>query len=441
MPTADQPPPDGTDQRTVHPGDTVPAGESAAATAGTDPAGVTTSPPSVTDQLDTQDERWHRYRRLLLRALVAFALISPFLSAHRPSGAAIWFLIPATAAFIVIADRIVLRTEWHESRRVTWAWLTVIVVLAVAILAVGGSNFVTALIIAAAAIGRMSPTPRAAAIGTTCCVAAGLAVALARGINYTGGLVLVLVSAMGSFLAFAATRRNELVFKLRETRAELARMAVAEERLRIARDLHDLLGHSLSLITLKAELAGRVIGADPDRAAKEIAELEAVARRSLGEVRAAVTSYRQPSLAAELASARQMLTAAGMECVVQAPASVELPPRTDALLAWTVREGATNVVRHSGARTVTITITVGGDEATAEVADDGVGPARDPGSGRLGPGGDGADGYEPGERGSGLTGLTERARDLGAEVSAGQGRGGKGFRLLVRVPASRFSVA
>src|SRR5215471_8068649 len=126
MPNADQSPPDGTDQRTVPPGDTVPADEPAAATAGTDPAGVTMSPPSVTDQLDTQDERWHRYRRLLLRVLVAFALISPFLSAHRPSGAAIWFLIPATAAFIVIADRIVLRTDWHEPRRVTWAWLTVI---------------------------------------------------------------------------------------------------------------------------------------------------------------------------------------------------------------------------------------------------------------------------------------------------------------------------
>ena len=391
MPTADQSPPDG-------PG----------------PAGVMLSSPSVTDQLDTQDERWHRYRRLLLRALVAFALISPFLSAHRPSGAAMWFLIPATAAFIVIADRIVLRTEWHESRRVTWAWLTVIVVLAVAILAVGGSNFVTALIIAAA----------------------GLAVALARGINYTGALVLVLVSAMGSFLAFAATRRNELVFKLRETRAELARMAVAEERLRIARDLHDLLGHSLSLITLKAELAGRLIGADPDRAAREISDLETVARRSLGEVRAAVTSYRQPSLAAELAEARQMLAAAGMDCVVQAPASVDLPPQVEALLAWTVREGATNVVRHSGARKVTITVTAGADQVTAEVADDGVGPAWEPA-----PGGDGAGGPAPGEHGSGLTGLTERARDLGAEVSAGEGRGGKGFRLMVRVPAGRFSVS
>ncbi len=96
-------------------------------------------------------------------------------------------------------------------------------------------------------------------------------------------------------------------------------MAVAEERLRIARDLHDLLGHSLSLIALKAELAGRVIGADPSRAAKEIAELEKVARQSLTEVRQAVTSYRQPGLAAVLAAARRMLSSAGIDCRVQAP--------------------------------------------------------------------------------------------------------------------------
>jgi two-component system sensor histidine kinase DesK len=95
------------------------------------------------------------------------------------------------------------------------------------------------------------------------------------------------------------------------------------------------------------------------------------------------------------------------------------------------------VVRHSGARTVTINVTAGADEVTAEVADDGVGPAwsTGPGSGPPGPGDD------DGDHGSGLTGLTERARNVGAEISAGEGRGGKGFRLLVRVPAGRFSAS
>jgi two-component system, NarL family, sensor histidine kinase DesK len=143
-----------------------------------------------------------------------------------------------------------------------------------------------------------------------------------------------------------------------------------------------------------------------------------------------VTSYRQPRLAAELAAARHILAAAGMDCQVHAPASIELPPAADALLAWTVREGATNVVRHSGARTVTITVTVTADGACAEIADDGVGPAWDTDP-------------RPGEHhgGSGLNGLTERAREAGAEISTGEGPGGKGFRLQVRVPASRFSMS
>ena len=248
-------------------------------------------------------------------------------------------------------------------------------------------------------------------------------------------LELTLGPVLAAFFAYTASRRIELVENLRETRAELARMAVANERLRIARDLHDLLGHSLSLITIKAELAGRVIDADPDRAAREIADLEAVARRSLGEVRAAVTSYRQPSLAGELAAARQMLTAAGMDCQVHAPASIDLAPEAEGLLAWTVREGATNVVRHSGARMVTITVTVAAGAVTAEVADDGVGPGLEVSPGPA-PGQTGS--VTPG---SGLAGLAERARSVGAEISAGEGPGGKGFRLLVRVPADRASVA
>src|SRR5439155_966634 len=102
------------------------------------------------------------------------------------------------------------------------------------------------------------------------------------------------VPLLGGLFAYSAERRNVLIFTLNQTRAELARVAVAEERLRISRDLHDLLGHSLSLIALKSELAGRVIESDPPRAAREIAELEAVARRSLAEVRQAVAGYRPP---------------------------------------------------------------------------------------------------------------------------------------------------
>jgi two-component system, NarL family, sensor histidine kinase DesK len=408
------PPLDGTAERPVPPGATARRAETAFA-----------------DDADAEltSDRWLRGRLMLIRLIIAFFLVVPFFSRPRPGAAQTAFLAAATLILIVLVNRYVVgfARPLRPPGRASTAWLFAIVALGVSILAVGGLNWVGAIFVAGAAAGRLTRSAWEATAAGVCCAASGLGVGLAHGTGLGGGsLEVTLGPLLATFFAFTAARRSELVDKLRETRAELARMAVADERLRIARDLHDLLGHSLSLITLKAELAGRVIDGDPDRAAREIAGLETVARRSLGEVRAAVTSYRQPSLAAELAAARQLLSTAGMECRVEAPPSIELPPDTDALLAWTVREGATNAVRHSGARTVTITVTVTAGEAAAEITDDGVGPAW-------------RSGGAAGEHGSGLTGLTERARGAGAEITAGEGRGGKGFRLLVRVPGPRLS--
>jgi two-component system, NarL family, sensor histidine kinase DesK len=392
--------------------------------------------PSYVDDLDRQGERWSRNRRRWIRFLVMVYLTVPFWShrlyfgPHPLSAPKLAFLAAGTAAMMVLTSRLVFPAPMVTQRPVSWEGLISMVGLSVAILAVGGSNgsnWVAALVVASAAVGRSMPTVRLVVIGAAVCTAAGVSVYLIEGLLNSSNSLAFIAPLLAACFAYSATRRVELVSKLRETRAELARMAVADERLRIARDLHDLLGHSLSLITLKAELAGRLLDADPERAAREIADLEDVARRSLGEVRAAVTSYRQPRLAAELAAARQMLAAAGMDCQVDASASIELPPAADALLAWTVREGTTNVVRHSGARTVTITVTLTAEGASAEITDDGVGPAWDADQG-------------PGEHhGSGLSGLTERARAAGAEISTGEGPGGKGFRLQVRVPAARFS--
>jgi two-component system, NarL family, sensor histidine kinase DesK len=393
---------------------------------------------SYVDDLDRQGERWSRNRRRWIRALVMLYLTVPFWShrlyfgPHPLSAATLAFLAVGTAAMMVLTSRLVFPAPMVTQQRVPWAGLIGMVGLSVAILAAGGSNgsnWVAALVVASAAVGRSMPTVRHVVLGAAACAAAGLSVYLIEGLLNSSNSLAFIAPLLAACFAYSATRRVELVSKLRETRAELARMAVADERLRIARDLHDLLGHSLSLITLKAELAGRLLDADRERAAREIADLESVARRSLGEVRAAVTSYRQPRLAAELAAARHMFAAAGMDCQVHAPTSIELPPAADALLAWTVREGVTNVVRHSGARTVTITITVTVQDASAEITDDGVGPACD------------AD-PRPGEHhGSGLSGLTERAREAGAEISTGEGPGGKGFRLQVRIPVGQFSMS
>jgi two-component system sensor histidine kinase DesK len=408
------------------------------------PPGAITRPPATTiaDDVDAEltSGRWTRGRIAVIRLIITFLLLAPFFSGPGLHTAQLAFLAPTTLILIVIVNLYVVgfAQPLRPRNRATTAWLIGIVALGISILAVGELNWVGAIFIAGAAAGRLTRSAWAATAAGACTAAAALGVGLAHGVGFGGGaLELTLGPLLATFFAYTAARRSELVDTLRETRAELARMAVAAERLRIARDLHDLLGHSLSLITLKAELAGRVIGVDPDRAATEIADLETVARRSLGEVRAAVTSYRRPSLAAEIAAARQILSAAGMECQVGAPTSMELPPDADALLAWTVREGTTNVVRHSGARRVTITFTVTADEAAADIADDGVGPAWQDGSGS----GEPAAGLSgAAEHGSGLTGLTERARLAGAQISAGEGPGGKGFRLLVRVPLTGLSV-
>jgi two-component system, NarL family, sensor histidine kinase DesK len=204
---------------------------------------------------------------------------------------------------------------------------------------------------------------------------------------------------------------------LREARAEVARLAVAEERTRFARDLHDLLGHSLSVIAIKSELARRRLPHEPEAAAVEVGDIERVTREALREVRHAVSGYRQPVLDAELAGARTALDAAGIETTIERP-DVELPIEVDAVLAWTVREAATNVIRHSGARHSAIRIVPALDRATVEVVDDGSG------DGGLNGGG------------SGLVGLEERLRAAGGRLEAGPRDDGPGFRLVATVPVA-----
>ncbi|TCC45269.1 sensor histidine kinase [Kribbella capetownensis] len=215
---------------------------------------------------------------------------------------------------------------------------------------------------------------------------------------------------LGALAVFGMRRAIQRSIELTATRQDMARLAVQEERNRFARDLHDILGHSLTVITVKAELAGRLIEANPERAAAEVADVESLARAALADVRAAVAGYRELSLAGELVSARAALQAA--EIKADLPTTIdEVPEENRELFAWVVREGVTNVVRHSGAKRCTIRITAN----QIEVLDDGKGPT---------PGG--------GASGHGLVGLRERADEAGASVQVGQAAG-SGFRLAVRV--------
>jgi two-component system sensor histidine kinase DesK len=215
---------------------------------------------------------------------------------------------------------------------------------------------------------------------------------------------------LGGLAVFGLRRAILRSVQLAAARQDFAELAVQEERNRFARDLHDILGHSLTVITVKAELAGRLIAANPERAAAEVADVEHLARAALADVRAAVAGYRELSLAGELVSARTALQAA--EIKADLPTTVdEVPEENRELFAWVIREGVTNVIRHSGAKRCTIKLTA----RQIEVLDDGKGPA---------PGGESS--------GHGLIGLRERADLLGASVQVGTAPNG-GFRLAVRV--------
>jgi two-component system, NarL family, sensor histidine kinase DesK len=238
------------------------------------------------------------------------------------------------------------------------------------------------------------------------------AIELARGESVTNSAGQLLNDLLVGGVAVGGRLLVEANQQLSQAREQIARLAVGEERLRFARDLHDLLGHSLSVIALKSELAGRLIKTTPGLAAHEIEDIEKVARDALREVREAVTGYRQPTLAAELAGAHEALTAAGIEYRVDQD-HVPLPPAVEAVMAWTVREGVTNVMRHSQAKRCSVRIINKDGKATVEVIDDGHGGT--PGAG------------------SGLRGLEERVLERGGTLSA-EPLPHEGFRLRVTLP-------
>jgi two-component system, NarL family, sensor histidine kinase DesK len=368
------------------------------------------------------DDSWplpgYRSRKLLIAAAIGYFTLVPSVSglAQQVTPAAV-FIMAGSVVFAGLTCWQVLLRDRPGANGVPWAWLVVIVALAIAVFAAArGQSWLGILAIAAAACGRFAATARPAVFGAVTCGGAALIVTAVQGQALdTGNMVLfVILPPVSAYLSYTATKRIDTVAELRQTRAELARVAVAGERLRIARDLHDLLGQSLSLITLKAELSRRMVGADADAAEREMAELEQVARQSLRDVRAAVAGYRQPELAAELGVARQLLAAAGVSCQITTPAGLGLPADVDTVLAWTVREGVTNVARHARATRAGVTVTTSDDRVVAEITDDGSGPAG-------------------GKAGSGLAGLGERVRQLGGNLMAGPAPGG-GFRLQVTIP-------
>jgi len=198
--------------------------------------------------------------------------------------------------------------------------------------------------------------------------------------------------------------------KLRLAQAEVERLAKLAERERIARDLHDVLGHTLSVVVLKSELAQKLITRDVTRAAAEMAEVERIARAGLAEVREAITGYRSSGLAAELEHVRETLVAAGIQATIDAGA-VTLAPAQETALSLALREATTNVIRHAQASSCHIRFYAQDGSVLMEVADNGRGGAA--------------------PFGNGLTGMRERIQALGGVL---QRDTGPGTRLLIKLP-------
>jgi len=226
-----------------------------------------------------------------------------------------------------------------------------------------------------------------------------------------------LLNAVGVGLAvglmnISFMRKHEREAELKLSHDEVRRLAALAERERIGRDLHDLLGHTLSLITLKSELANRLFERDPVSARREIAEVERVARDALTQVRRAVTGIRAAGLAAEMASAKLLLESNGVRLNYDF-ADVPLPVDIETVLAMTVREAATNIQRHARANCARVTLEVQGAELVLRVEDDGRGGAIVPGNG--------------------LSGMRERLGGIGAELRVESARG-HGTVLKVSLP-------
>ncbi|MFB9068622.1 sensor histidine kinase [Pseudofulvimonas gallinarii] len=216
-------------------------------------------------------------------------------------------------------------------------------------------------------------------------------------------------SCVGNYYMMQKMRKDA---ELRLSVDEVRRLAQVAERERIGRDLHDLLGHTLSLVALKSELARRLVERDPLAAQVEIGEVERVAREALAQVRRAVTGIRAAALKPELASARLLLDGAGVG-LTYSLTGLELMPAQETALALAVREAVTNIHRHARARAVEISLRCEDGVALLTVVDDGCGGA--------------------GEPGNGLRGMAERIEALGGSLAVHSPRG-EGTRIVVRLP-------
>lgn len=228
-------------------------------------------------------------------------------------------------------------------------------------------------------------------------------------------------TANTGLVVFGLTKLTDLVTKLHAARAELARMAVARERQRFSRDLHDLLGYSLSSITLKSELAYRLVDGQTERARQELESILEISRQALSDLRTVASSYRDLCFTEEVATVESMLLATGVDVSVEV-AVPPLPPAVDTVFATVLREGVTNMLRHSKVEHCCITGRAADGVVRLELVNDGVGA-------------EGEEAADPAGS-SGLGSLAQRLAAIGGGLTAGPGADGT-FRLLAQAPLRR----
>jgi two-component system, NarL family, sensor histidine kinase DesK len=377
-----------------------------------------------------------RIWRVSLTAVWLVYLIEPVsgLFGHHRDALYIAGGVAIIAAFCVVFVAMI--ADWNRTTRRSLLGLAALFALALAACIMYGGTGATSLWIYVSALAGLVIPVQRTAIWIVAAVTVCYTITSLTSHGDLADFLINLVPTVLLGLAMIGLRNHfELTRELSEARETVARLAASEERLRLARDMHDLTGQSLSMITLKSELALRLLGRlpagpDRDRVSDEIEQVGAVSRQTLHDIREAISGYRRPTLAVEIITARAALEAAGITSQDDADVTLlsgTFDPDAEAALAWCLREAVTNVVRHSGARTCHIRLSRRSGMLSLEVRDDG--------RGHVGaePSGAGPSGAEP--SGTGLRGMSERLCAVGGSLEL-RPSGTPGFRLIASVPTT-----
>jgi two-component system, NarL family, sensor histidine kinase DesK len=327
--------------------------------------------------------------------------------------------------------------------RALYAVIALAALATVACVMYGGTGASTLWIFISSASGLLIPDRRHAVIGVMACTAFYVLFALTGHVGSESLLGNLLPVIFIGIAMIGLRRQFQLTAELELAREEVAQLAANEERLRLARDMHDLTGQSLSTITLKSELAARLLdrlpaGAERDRARDEVEQVAAVSRQTLRDIREALSGYRRPTLAVEVITARAALASAGIAARDDTDLTLlsgTFDADAEAALAWCLREAVTNVVRHSGARNCDITLTRRKASLTLTVSDDGQGHTPATCQATTSPAT-----TSPASAGTGLHGMSERLSAVGGSLELRPDEH-PGFRLIATVPATQEAAA